>query len=201
MNFLIRLKHAIGIFMHYYVRPNPSKLGYFGKNAALGIPADLKKPENIYMYEHSCIGSRSTILSVGESRFIMGKNSMAAEGLTVITSNHRQRIGSVRDGSNSNNVYKDIIVEEDVWLGINVTLLYGSHIGRGCTLGAGVVCRRKIPPYTVVIGNPARIIKFRYSVDEIIEHEKKIYSEKDRIPREVLEKNYQEWLNNKDKRY
>lgn len=44
MHLLLRLKHAIGIFIHYYVKPNPAKLGYFGENATLGIPADLKNP-------------------------------------------------------------------------------------------------------------------------------------------------------------
>ena len=131
MNILKRIKRALGIFFHYYVKPNPAQFGYFGKNASIGIPADLKKPENIYLYEHARIGRRSTIMSVGDSKFIMKRESGTAEGLTVVTSNHRQRLGSFRTGGNGDNVYQDVIIEEDVWIGINVTLLAGAHIGRG----------------------------------------------------------------------
>ena len=121
MNFFARLKHALGIFYHYYVAPDPFKLGYFGKNAALGIPADLKNPQNIYLYDFARIGRRSTIMTMGNSKFIMKQGCLTAEGLVVVTSNHHQHIGQFLSGGNDDNVYRDIIVEEDVWIGINVT--------------------------------------------------------------------------------
>lgn len=196
-----RLKHALGILMHYYVKPNPTELGYFGKNASLGIPADLKKPQNIYLYDHARIGRRSTIMTMGESRFVMKRESGAAEGLTVITSNHKQRIGQFRTGGNEDNIYRDIIVEEDVWIGINVTLLSGAHIGRGAIIGAGAVVRKPIPPYAVVVGNPGRIIKFKWSIDEILEHEKKLYPQEERYSREELEQYIESFETNKNKFY
>lgn len=185
--FFFRLKHAFGIWMHYYVKPNPTKLGYFGKNATLGIPADLKNPQNIYLYDHARIGRRSTIMTMGNSRFIMKRESGAAEGLIVITSNHKQRIGSFRTGGNDDNIYRDIIVEEDVWIGINVTLLSGAHIGRGAIIGAGSIVTKEIPPYAVAVGNPARVIKFKWSIDDILKHEKLLYTEQERFSREQLE--------------
>lgn len=192
MNFFIRLKHAIGIFSHYYIKPNPSKLGHFGKRASLGIPADLKKPENIFLYEHARIGRRATIMTEGNSRFIMKRESGAAEGLVVITSNHKQRLCEFRTGGNDDNEYKDIIVEEDVWIGINVTLLSGAHIGRGAIIGACSVVTKDIPPYTIAVGNPAKPIKFKWTVDEIIEHEKALYPEKERFTKEQLLKHRQD---------
>lgn len=194
MNLLFRIKHAIGIFVHYYVKPNPAKLGYLGKGAQLGIPADLKKPENIYLHDYARIGRRSTIMTMGDSKFVMGTHSGSAEGLVVITSNHRQEIGTYRNGSNDDNEYHDVIVEEDVWIGANVTILSGSHIGRGCILGASCVLRgQSIPPYAMVIGNPAKVIGFRYTPDEVIEHEKLLYPEKDRLPLEKLRINYDKY--------
>ena len=187
MNFFTRLKHAIGIFYHYYVRPNPSKLGYFGKNASLGIPADLKNPQNIYLHDFARIGRRSTIMTMGNSKFIMKRGCLTAEGLTVVTSNHRQQIGEFLSGGNDDNTYQDIIVEEDVWIGINVTLLPGAHIGRGTIIGACSVVTKKIPPYAIAVGNPAKVIKFKWSVDKIMEHEKKLYPENERHTREQLE--------------
>lgn len=201
MNIIKRFKHALGIWTYYYITPNPKKLGYFGKNASLGIPADLKKPENIYLYDHARIGRRSTIMTMGNSRFIMKRESGAAEGLTVITSNHKQRIGQFRTGGNDDNSYRDIIVEEDVWIGINVTLLSGAHIGRGAIIGAGAVVRKNVPPYAVVVGNPGRIIKFKWSIDDIIEHEKKLYSKEERYTREELEQYIKSFEANKSKLY
>ena len=201
MNLFVRLKKALGILNYYYVKMDTSKFGYFGKRASIDTPADLKCPQNIYIYEHSRIGRRSTIMTMGNSKFIMKRESGAAEGLTVITSNHKQKIGTFRTGGNEDNAYRDIIVEEDVWLGINVTLLSGAKIGRGAIVGAGCVVRKEVPPYAVVVGNPARIIKFKYSIDDILLHEEVLYSPKERISREILENNYNDFLANKDRLY
>ncbi len=186
MNLLSRIKHAIGIWVHYYVRPNPAKLGYFGKNAALGIPADLKKPENIYLYDNARIGRRSTILTMGDSKFVMKRCSATSEGLVVITSNHRQHIGHFRSGDNNDNEYKDIVVEEDVWIGMNVTLLPGVTIGRGAIIGAASVVTKSIPPYAVAVGNPAKVVKFKWSIDDILKHEEALYPEEERLSREEI---------------
>lgn len=198
MNFFYRLKKALGIFTHYYVKVDPSKLGHFGYRARIGVPADLKCPKNIYLYEHARIGRRSTIMTMGDSKFIMKRESEAAEGLVVVTSNHKQKVGTFRESSNDDNMYRDIIVEEDVWLGINVTLLAGAHIGRGAICGAGCVVRKEVPPYAVVVGNPARIVKFKYSIDDIIRHEEILYAPEDRIPREILESNYAQFMQDKN---
>lgn len=186
MNLLSRIKHAIGIWVHYYVRPNPAKLGYFGKNAALGIPADLKKPENIYLYDNARIGRRSTILTMGDSKFVMKRGCLTAEGLVVITSNHRQYIGHFLSGDNDDNEYKDIVVEEDVWIGMNVTLLPGVTIGRGAIIGAASVVTKSIPPYAVAVGNPAKVVKFKWSIDDILKHEEALYPEEERLSREEI---------------
>ena len=187
MNILCRIKHAIRIWLHYYVRPNPEKFGHFGKNAAIGIPADLKKPENIFLYDFARIGRRSTIMTMGNSRFIMKRGCLTAEGLVVVTSNHRQHIGQFLQGNNEDNEYKDIIVEEDVWIGINVTLLAGAHIGRGAIIGACSVVTKEIPPYAVAVGNPAKVIKFKWSIADILKHESMLYPENERFTREELE--------------
>lgn len=187
MSIFYRFKHAIGIWLHYYVKPNPAKFGHFGKGAALGVPADLKNPKNIFLYEKARIAPRSTIMTMGSSKFIMKRGGISSEGLTVITSKHVQKIGSFLSGGNEDNVYKDIIVEEDVWMGINVTLLPGAHVGRGAIIGACSVVTKDILPYTVAVGNPAKMIKFKWSIDEILEHEKQLYPEKERFTRTQLE--------------
>ena len=80
-----------------------------------------------------------------------------------------------------------------MWVGINVTLLAGAHIGRGAIIGACSVVTKDIPPYSIAVGNPARPIKFKWSVDEIIEHEKALYPEKERFTREELIRHREEF--------
>lgn len=75
----------------------------------------------------------------------------------------------------------------------------GAHIGRGCIVGAGCVVSGNTPPYSVVVGNPWRIVKFVFTPEEIVEHEAKLYSEDKRIPLETLQKNYDDWLKTKNR--
>lgn len=57
---------------------------------------------------------------------------------------------------------KKIIIDHDVWIGRDVTLLTGVHIGVGAVVAAGAVVTRDVPPYAVVGGVPARILKYRF---------------------------------------
>ncbi len=61
----------------------------------------------------------------------------------------------------------DITVEDDVWIGYGATILSGVHIGQGAVVAAGAVVTKAVPPYAVVGGVPARILKYRFS-DELI---------------------------------
>ena len=56
---------------------------------------------------------------------------------------------------------KGIIIEDDVWIGSNSTVLDGVTIGRGSVIGAGSVVTRDIPPFSVAFGVPAKVIKRR----------------------------------------
>lgn len=67
----------------------------------------------------------------------------------------------------------DIIVEDDVWIGYRSTILSGVHIGQGAVVAAGAVVSRDVPPYAIVGGVPAKIIKYRFE-PEIIEELLKI---------------------------
>ena len=63
----------------------------------------------------------------------------------------------------------DIIIEDDVWIGENAVILSGVHIGQGAVIAAGAVVTRDIPPYSIVAGVPAKILRYRFDQDVINE--------------------------------
>lgn len=62
---------------------------------------------------------------------------------------------------------KKITIGNDVWLGQNVLITNGSNIGNGVIAGAGAIITKDVPDYAVVMGVPARIVRYRYKQEEI----------------------------------
>lgn len=61
----------------------------------------------------------------------------------------------------------DIVVGNDVWIGSAAYILSGVTIGDGAVIGARAVVAKDVPPYAIVVGNPARVIKYRFEPDII----------------------------------
>ena len=202
-NTLQKIAAKIERYAHYYRhREIVSRLGAIDKTTVFRLPDTCSCPEKIFLEEHTSIyeGSRFIINPIGEKgKFIMKAHSYAAQGLTVITGNHIRQVGAYNLETSESHKYdtdKDVIVEEDVGIGVGVTLLSGVKVGRGATIGAGSVCVNSIPPYAVAMGNPAQVVGFVFTPDQIIEHEKALYPEEERLPLAKLEKNYQRYYVN-----
>lgn len=92
-----------------------------------------------------------------------------------------------------------IIIEDDVWLGMNTLILSGVKIGKGAVIGAGSIVSKDIPPYAIVVGNPCKVIKYRFS-ETIRKKVNKIKLEnidenlKEKFYTEVTEENIDELL-------
>ena len=174
-----------------------SRYGFIDETAKLIPPLKVDGPENVFMYENTKV-ENSTISAV-LGKFIMKKGSAAAEGLSVHTGNHMQLVGKFyrtitnEDKVKSGKVFdKDVVVEEDVWIGCNVTLLAGTHLGRSSVIAAGAVVNSEVPPYCIVGGVPAKPIKFKWTIDQILEHEAILYPEAERFSREELDRLFAE---------
>lgn len=75
----------------------------------------------------------------------------------------------------------DIIIDDDVWIGLDAKIMSGIHIGQGAVVAAGAVVTKDVPPYAIVGGVPAKILKYRFS-EEIIEELIKVdYSKLDSV--------------------
>ncbi len=57
------------------------------------------------------------------------------------------------------------VIGNDVWIGLGTTVLSGVIVGDGAVVGAGAVVSRSVPPYAVVVGNPAKIIRYRFEAE------------------------------------
>ena len=80
----------------------------------------------------------------------------------------------------------DIIVDDDVWIGYGATIMSGVHIGQGAVVAAGAVVTKDVPPYAIVGGVPAKVIKYRFP-QEIIDV--LLPFDLSEIPEETLKKN------------
>lgn len=174
-----------------------NKFGYCGKNVNIGF-TEIISPQNLYLHDNTNIFEGFLFLSAGGS-FTMKEGSGAAQNLTVVTGNHGRCVGRrFKDKEmfveRKAETSTDIVVEEDVWIGANVTLLPGANVGRSATIGANSVVRGSVPPYAVVAGNPGKVVGFNFTPEEIIEHEKALYPEEQRLSIEFLEKNYKKYF-------
>lgn len=203
-----RIKNNIvlrGLYVFYksYWGIRKSRFGYCADNVILTPPLYLGNMKNIYLYENTCLASNSFI-SATNAKFIVKRNCSIAERLTVHTGNHASVIGrycsSIAESDKPEGYDEDVLVESDVWIGCNVTLLSGVHIGRGAIVAAGAVVAQDVLPYSIVGGVPAKFIKFKWDMEQILEHESILYPEEERISREDLENNFNSVLckNTKD---
>lgn len=99
-------------------------------------PYTFNNAKNICFGQNVCLGTKANI-STPNAKFICKGHCAIAEGLTVHTGNHARIIGlyvkDITEANKPKGYDKDVVVEEDVWIGCNVTLLSGVTIGRGTT--------------------------------------------------------------------
>lgn len=61
----------------------------------------------------------------------------------------------------------DVVIGHDVWIGVGAILLSGVTIGTGAVIGAATVVSKDVPPYSIFVGNPGRVVKMRFNPEEI----------------------------------
>jgi len=176
-----------------YFGTKRSAFGHIGKNVIINPPSNLGNKKFIFIYDNVGIGPNCFISAIN-AKFICKGNCAIAEGFTVHTGNHANIAGKfvseITEQNKPKGYDRDVVVEKDVWIGCNVTLLSGITVGRGSIIAAGAVVTKDVPFYSIVGGVPAKVIKFRWNtVEEIMKYEELLYPENERIPQDYIEKN------------
>jgi maltose O-acetyltransferase len=113
--------------------------------------------KRVTLGDYSGIGVNAKIY--GECH--IGNYVMMGQDVTIITRNHafdRTDIPMMRQGFGEE---RPVTIDDDVWIGDRVLILAGVHVGKGAIIGAGAVVTKDVPPYAIVGGNPAHIIRMR----------------------------------------
>lgn len=107
--------------------------------------------------DNSGIGEHSEIY--GDVR--IGKDVMMGTNCIIYSRNHAfDRIDIPMRAQGFSQV-KPVVIEDDVWIGGRVTILPGVRVGTGAVIGAGAVVTKNVPPYAVMGGNPAKVLRYR----------------------------------------
>lgn len=139
--------------------------GSFGKSTVLS-PFRCDYGENVFIGDNSFINFNVSMVDLG--KIIIGNRVLIGPGTGLFTAIHpidpEIRATGIEKGA-------DITLEDDVWIGGNVTILPGVTIGDGSIIGAGSVVTKDIPQMSIAIGNPAKVVR------KITDQDKKYWQE------------------------
>ncbi|WP_242983052.1 acyltransferase [Clostridium tertium] len=144
----------------------------FGRGTTLYAPNRIKIGNNVYIGKYCSLETDITIennVLIGNNVGIIGRydHDYSVIGKTIKDS---PWIGDKE--YNFKGLGLAVFIEEDTWIGYGSIILSGVRIGKGSIVAAGSVVTKDIPPYSIVAGNPSKILKERFNYNEIKEHEK-----------------------------
>lgn len=119
------------------------------------------------------------LLVASRSEIVIGNNVMFGPQVTIRGGNHRiDIIGrpmiDIREHEKRPEDDLGVVIGDDVWVGTRAIILAGVRVGSGAVIGAGAVVTKDVPAYAIVAGNPARLLRMRFSAEQILDHEAKL---------------------------
>lgn len=137
-----------------------------------------RKKHYVVRWGEKSYGAPKILCFDGISKLSVGNYvSIANDVVILLGSNHKLNCITTYpySGIDSNktpqetNEKGDVFIGNDVWIGYRVTIVGGVKIGDGAIIGAGAVVVDNIPPYSVAVGVPAKVVKYRFGEKEIEE--------------------------------
>lgn len=162
---LFKIEYYLSAVFRYVLRNYLYlKFKEYGSNVKINPNCTIKWPEKVKIGNYVFIEEGAHI-SCREGIDI-GNYVMIGPKITILGGDHKFDDTKTMMWYHTKGIDKKIIIEDDVWIGANVTLLKNAHISKGCVIGACSVVTKKTEPYGVYVGNPAKIVKYRNSMSK-----------------------------------
>lgn len=173
---LCKSQVTLGIDSRFYPEATVENIKNIKTDITIGTNSHIRGELMLYKYGQSlsigdnCYIGKWSVIRCGE-KIIIGNNVLIAHNVTIIDSDsheidYKERaesfVNMVKQGYSSqkgNIETAPIIIADNVWVSYNVSILKGVTIGEGAIVGAGSVVTKDVPAWTVVAGNPARVVK------------------------------------------
>lgn len=136
---------------------------YCGKIRTINRKVDFHRGTYIRMGDDSGIGANTNI----PEDTIIGKNVIVSRNVFILDRNHRYDRLDMPINNQGFYAKKQVIIEDDVWIGLRCILTPGRTVKKGSIVAMGSVLTKDFPEYSVVGGNPAKLIKSRLDADSI----------------------------------
>ena len=171
MNFVKKLLN------NYNKKKRMKGLSKYGENVSVGknctFVGDIELGNNIFINEGAYFAST-------KAKLIIKDYCMFGPNTTIITGDHRTDIVGrymfdIREDEKLPENDLPVVLEGDNWIGANATILKGVTVGRGAIIASGALVISNVPPYAIVGGVPAKVIKYRFDEETIKLHEEILY--------------------------
>ncbi|PHS40064.1 MAG: hypothetical protein COB07_04940 [Sulfurovum sp.] len=161
-----------------------------GENFSFDPKSEIVSPHYLEIGDNVFIGSNAYI----SADISIGNNVMMGPSLTILGGDHffavkgkYQRFLYPKERENVKKIY----LEDDIWIGANVTLFGGVTIGAGSVIGACSVVIKSLPPFTVCVGHICKPIKKIFSDEDLKEHLQILGLKEDRIDEIINRRNFE----------
>lgn len=150
-------KHILrkSVYTYYYGSQILKTAKSIGKNFYCGSPSFVNR--HTVIKDYVCFNGMQID---GGGGVVIGSYFHSGRECMIITQNHDYDSGALIPYG-KDYMYKDVIIDDFVWLGRRVTILPGTHIGEGAIIQAGSVVHGEIPPMAIAGGNPAKVFMYR----------------------------------------
>ena len=151
-----------------------ASFGSCGKKVRVGRGSSFSGIGNVHIGNNVALGADTRVLCT-RAKVILHDCIMFGPHVTLITGGHRMDVVGrymidITDKEKRPEDDRDIVIESDVWVGANTTILRGVTVGQGSVIAAGAVVTKDVPPYSIVGGVPARVLKMRFDEKTQKEH-------------------------------
>ncbi len=177
-NFIYVVRGCLNRFVSFFYK---RMMMHCGRHVRFSSLTSLITYKNVSIGDNVYIGPHAILLAT-ESKVYIGNKVLFGPRVTLIGGDHRitdigRFIYDVLDKLPGDDL--DIHIEDDVWVGANATILKGVTVGRGAVVAAGALVIKDIPPYAIVGGVPAKVLKYRWNIEKTLEHERILYAKED----------------------